>query len=87
MEIGKATEKQVVSEYSILDTEITHLGSVLSKLEDCLKPVIRIDDRPSACEDSNSDQLVPLAEMIRSARNRVNVSITRIESIIGRLEI
>ena len=79
-------EPQVAREFKILDKAQAQLSELLSKLEENLKPVLRIEcERKEESKDEKN--LCDLAATIRNKRKIVDTQIGVMESILRRLEI
>jgi hypothetical protein len=89
-ELGRASLPQDVRQ---IDHEIESLAQVGAALDDAtrelmkrLEPVLR-DVEPSETEGSPAMPLVPLADSIRVQRYGLEMSLARLVSILGRLEV
>lgn len=82
---GADRQSQVTREREELDSAIQRLSESIEELETRLGNVMRLSE-PTPDEDQKQEELVPLANQLRTLRSRVQALNDRLISLRNRLE-
>ena len=82
-----AREAHIPNEFARLERSLDTLGSLIERVTEQMSPVVRDTGLATGSPCPPDEQLVPLAERLRSIRRRVESLADRMDSVSQRIEL